>query len=167
VEAIVTAAVLALLMAGAWSWQQAILRSHKKPSVTEPWQQVRERFPMPGSFPQAAQVPPALLEAVVRANPFSSQRRQVPYVPTVSSEGPTAAPAQPARPQFVYKGHILMGAKPRAIVEDLTTKKTHFLQVGQTVARFTVLEVSETRVVLSDPQTHEEVVVSLTPKPRP
>lgn len=113
------------------------------------------------------------LEAVVLANPFSSKRRAAP-VPSDSSEIPAdAAPGTPdAKPQptFVYKGRIALGDRSRAIVEDRTTQKTYFVEVGQEVAGFKVLDMTENRVVLSDLQTRQEVVVSLTssspPAPR-
>jgi hypothetical protein len=68
-----------------------------------------------------------------------------------------------ASPKFVYKGRINVGSRQRAILEDAAARKTYFLEVGQAVAGFKVLDIAENRVVLSDPQTNQEVVVSLSP----
>jgi len=154
-----------LLAAMAWGWTHAIHQRHKSPSVTEPWQHVTERFPISDHFKQAPEIPAAILQAVIRANPFSPQRRLAPVSPTPSAE--IERPPPPPSPQFIYKGRLLMGAKQRAILEEVTSKKTHFLQVGQEVAGFQVLEIADNQVVLKHSQTNEELVVSLTPKARP
>ena len=53
-----------------------------------------------------------------------------------------------------------MGAVRRAIVEDAANKKTYFLQVGQEVAGFKVLDIDESQVILSDLNTQKQMVVS-------
>jgi hypothetical protein len=60
-----------------------------------------------------------------------------------------------------------MGTKQRAVLQDVTSQKTYFLQLGQEVAGFKVLDIAENRVLLSDPHTQEEVVVPITTKPSP
>ena len=54
-----------------------------------------------------------------------------------------------------------MGNQQRAIVEEGASHKTYFLQVGQTVAGFKVLDIGQKQVVLSNLATQEELVVSL------
>jgi len=66
-----------------------------------------------------------------------------------------------AQARTVFERMLATGRGARAIVEEATSGKTHFLEIGQSVAGFKVLDISESRVVLSDPQTGEEVVVSV------
>jgi len=149
-------------MAIAFGWQRATLRNHKTSVQTESWEHVRKQYPVPGGFAQAAEVPEAVFQAIVRANPFSPSRRQPPPGPTTSSQTPQAT-----SPQFVYKGRVLMGTKQRAILEDVRNKKTYFAQLGQEVAGFRVLDIAENRVVLSDLQTRKELVIPLSTKAAP
>ena len=74
------------------------------------------------------------------------------------------APVVSGPPQFIYKGRINLGKKQRAVIEETTAKKTYFLEVGQAVAGFKVLDIQEKQVILSDPQTSKEVAVSLASK---
>ena len=104
-------------------------------------------------------VGPETVEAVVQANPFSPQRRFVPPPTTGGSAGAASPPIDKA--QFLYKGQISVGKRQRAIMENTTTRKTHFLEVGQEVAGFKVLDIAQNQVVLSDLQLHEDVVVPL------
>jgi len=156
------AACLAVLFVGVWGWQQRLQQQLSAPKATEPWQHVREQHPMPASFKPAPDLAPDFLKTVVRANPFSPQRRQTPQEARALEE--PVPIAEPAAPQFLYKGRVMMGAKQRAVLEDLSRKKTHFLQVGQEVAGFKVLDITETQVVLSTPNSQEPLVISLTPK---
>jgi hypothetical protein len=95
-------------------------------------------------------------DAVVRANPFSKTRGELP----ASDQAGAAAAHEDPQPAFVYKGQILMGQRQRAILEDATTKKTHFLEVGQGVAEFKVLDMTEEQVVLSDEKTQTTLAVT-------
>lgn len=65
---------------------------------------------------------------------------------------------------FIYKGRIMLGGMPRAILEEVWSKKTHFLQLGHTVAGFKLVDMTENHVVLSNVKTNESVVVPLTSK---
>ena len=65
----------------------------------------------------------------------------------------------PIIPQFLYKGHVDLGKRQRAIVAETTTGKTYFLEVGQEVAGFKVLDISRTEVVLSDVKTAQQIVI--------
>lgn len=163
-DAVILAMVLVLIAVVAWGWDDTIRHSRKPPSMTAPRDSARERAPVSDQVKQASEVPAALLEAVLRANPFSPQRRQAPVSQQASTEA-EGRPPQPSPPQFIYKGRILMGTKQRAILEEAKSQKTYFLQVGQEVAGFKVLDISETQVVLSDPTSQESLIVSLTPKP--
>ena len=152
-----------LALAGAaWWWRSTALREAPADSTPERWEQVREVYP-----PVADVAPPAIPAAsyaadVVRANPFSPLRRASPAAggPHEASQGGDAASA-PAGPAFRYKGRVALGSRQRAVLEDTRSKKTHFLELGQEVAGFKVLDIDEKRVVLSDVKTHEEVVVSV------
>ena len=148
------AGALAVGLAGVWQWRQGLARQMATPPPAESWQHVRERHPMPAPFKLSVEISEALLRSVVRANPFSPVRRQTAQDTSGDSSAP-ALPAAPPPPKFVFKGRILMGAKQRAVLEDVTTKKTHFLQVGQAVAGFKVLDITETEVVLSLPNTEK------------
>lgn len=161
---VVIAMGAACLVIAAVGWQRHLLHREHAPATTESWQQVRERFPIPAPLSPPNEASAEVLATVLRANPFSPARRQAPQVTTASSTGSTT-PAKPAAAQFIYKGRVLLGTTQRAIVEDVSTKKTYFLQVGQDVAGLKVLDISETQVVLSDPQTSKETVVSIISKP--
>ena len=107
------------------------------------------------------------VEALVRANPFSPQRRLKPPPSGGETGGGSGEPVAAPKPKFFFKGRIDLGKRQRAIVEDTTSHKTYFLEVGQEVAGFKVLDIAENRVVLSDLQTKQEVVVSLSLRESP
>ena len=162
-DTIALAILLACVAAGTWEWQHQVRASRKAPALTEPWKHVREQFPLPAADDEMMVAPELKLEAMVKANPFSAKRREEPPKPAAGgAQGGKAEVKAP--PKFVYKGRVTMGANQRAVVEDLTTKKTHFLQVGQEVAGFRVLDIGETQVVLSSPTSPEPLTLSLTPK---
>jgi hypothetical protein len=164
--ALLTAVFCLFLAALAFGWQRAVSRTVKTAATPSSWERVREQAPMPREFVQTADVPEAVFQAVVRANPFSPQRRRVPLVtPSASSGTPQAPQVLPA--QFVYKGRVLMGRTQRAVLEEVNTKKTSFVEIGQAVEGFTVLDITEIQVILSNPQTHEEVVVPVSSKAKP
>ena len=156
-DTMVTAGLLAVALAGVWSWQQGLHRQLSAPSATEPWQHVRERYPMPAPFNASAALPEPLLRSIIRANPFSSARRQHAQEPGGASGelSGSSTPPPPPPPQFIFKGRILMGTKQRAVLEEAASRKTHFLQVGQEVAGFKVLDIAENQVVLSIPNSQE------------
>jgi hypothetical protein len=160
-DAIIGTVFCAFLMAITFGWQRATLRNHKTSVQTESWEHIREQYPVPAGFAQAAEVPEAVFQAIVRANPFSPARRAPPPGPTTSSGG-SSQPPQATSPQFVYKGRVLMGTTQRAVLEDVRNKKTYFAQLGQEVAGFKVLDIAENRVVLSDLQTRKELVIPLS-----
>jgi hypothetical protein len=128
---------------------------------------VEEQYPMPAELGDAQKLSPEVFEAIMAANPFSSVRRLKPPTDASTPEGGLRVPTAPPAPQFVFKGLIKFGNRQRAILEDVTTRKTYFLEVGQEVAGFKVLDIAENRVVLSDPQTKEEIVVSVASKASP
>ena len=163
-DAMGMAVVAVGIAVGAWHWRSHAVRIAHPPSTEEPWQQVRERYPTPSASDEAAaEVPDALLQGIVKANPFSPERHRANQPPEEATPDAKTEPAV-VPPKFVYKGHLVMGAKQRAIVEDVNTKKTHFLQVGQEVAGFKVLDITEQQVILSDPQSSEPITLTLTPK---
>ena len=151
------------LALGAWQWRQQAVRTVRPPPTEEPWEHVRERYPLPAAFEEPPELPDALLQGIVKANPFSPERRRANQPPEDAGAAATAEP-EAIPPKFANKGHLMMGAKQRAIVEDVNTRKTHFLQVGQDVAGFKVLDITEQQVILSDPQSSEPITLTLTPK---
>ena len=159
-DAVVVALLAWAAAAGAWAWHGHVLQHDRGALPAEPWEQVREKHPMPAPFEIDADGSSALLEAVVKANPFSPERRRVRVV-TADDAQPPPKPPEPKR-QFAFKGRVTMGTAVRAIIEDVNAKKTHFLQVGQEVAGFKVLDIQETRVILSDSKSHEELSLSLS-----
>ncbi|MBI4342891.1 MAG: hypothetical protein HY599_05955 [Candidatus Omnitrophica bacterium] len=156
------ALLMGLAAAAGWWWQSAVFRTPRLEIGAEAWDHVKQAYPIPETFGEVPASSTETLEMLVRANPFSPQRRQVP--PAGGSEVPDGqgTPGHPPKPTLVYKGRINLGQRQRAIMEDLAAKKTYFLEVGQAVAGFKVLDITETQVVLSDPQTSEAVVVPLT-----
>ena len=157
-----------LLAVGTWWWRATVFRSQRVHLPGERWEEVQQSYPLPQETQETQSVSSAIAEAVLQANPFSPKRREAPP-PTDGSEagGAHGEAAAPPPPKFIYKGHINLGKRQRAIVEDVNNHKTHFLEVGQEVVGFKVLDISENRVVLSDLQTNEEVVLSLTATPSP
>ena len=148
---------LVAVMLMVWNWRAAV--SHRQDTEVKPesWAHVKKRYPLVPDLAGAFALSPELVDRVVRANPFSASRRRVQAAEAVQS----AAPSAPPPPRFIYKGRVQLGTRERAVVEEVTAGKTYFLEVGQEVAGFKVLDIAENQVVLSDPQTHEEVAVSL------
>lgn len=166
-SSVTLAAIVAVLAVGAWWWRAAIIQRQPTKLERESWEHVQERYP---SLEHEAVVPslsPEVFDAVVQANPFSPKRRAVAPPAPSGQEGLEVAATKPGKPQFVYKGRIALGSRQRAILEDLSAKKTHFLEVGQEVAGFKVLDIEETRVILSDSRTNEEVVLSIAASSSP
>ncbi|MDP3723257.1 MAG: hypothetical protein Q8R91_07165 [Candidatus Omnitrophota bacterium] len=154
--------LLVLAAAATWWWRSQVFRAHQTALPSEAWERVKEQYPMDGELAPPAQLSEEAIEAVVRAAPFSPTRQ---FVPSPVSSGQEAAqdagPPVPPPPRFTYKGRINLGTRQRAIVEEATTRKTYFLEVGQEVAGFKVLDIDERRVVLSQLATGEELVISL------
>ena len=163
-QAVALVAVSGVLLLASWAWRSAIVRHPAPPPPTESWQHVRDQFPLPKDPEDPQRLSKETVEAVVQSDPFSPDRGKQPVVPggLPGAEGESDPVVQTTT--FAYKGRIALGNRQRAIVEHLQTKKTHFLEVGQEVAGFKLLDIQETLVILSDPQTHEEVIVSLTSK---
>jgi len=159
-DAIFAAIFLLAAAASVWQWQQTTLQRKAEKAGVEPWRHVRERYPMPETFGGADDRAASVLQSIVRANPFSPMRRQAP--PEEHASNQPAAPPPPPPAQFVFKGRVSMGTTQRAVLEDLTTHKTYFLQVGQEVAGFKVLDIEENRVLLSDLHKQEELTIALT-----
>jgi hypothetical protein len=144
-----------------WRWQAGISPADDLSLKAEPWDGVKQRYPAVEEAIRVSPLSVELIETVVSAQPFSPQRRLTPTAqPSAGGEDAVGAP-EPAAPVFRFKGRINVGARQRAIIEETTGGKTHFLEVGQDVAGFKVLDIAENRVVLSDIHTHEELIVSL------
>lgn len=157
------ATVLVVITAMTLWWQIVVFRARAKPSgvTAEAWDEMKEAYPLPHDRTLAPTFSRAMADSVVEANPFSPQRRAVPP-PTPAGSGDGPGPSiEPPRPKFIFKGQITVGKQLRGIVEDATTGKTLFLEVGQEVAGFKVLDISQRQVVLWDIQTQENVVVTL------
>ena len=160
---LVLAVSLAAVAVAIWRWHESIVRAHRAAVTGESWDHVKSDYPLlPPTPPSPPSLSSELMDAIVQANPFSPQRRLAALPHEGASPGSSESVGAPATPQFLYKGRIMLGKRQRAIVEETTARKTYFLEVGQAVAGFKVLDIGENRVVLSDPQTNKEVVVSLT-----
>ncbi len=161
-------AVCCLLMLGAvWVWRGSVFRAQRMEVRSESWERLKEDYPIPEAGGARAQLSAEALDGTIQANPFSSERRLKPPPPDAGGAGEEGGVALPPASKFVYKGQIKLGARVRAIVEDLSAKKTFFLEVGQEVAGCKVLDIAENRVLLSDLKTNEEIVVSLTSATNP
>ena len=155
------AAALVGAAAGSWRWWQGgAARAPQATAPTNSSEDIQQRYPMPEELPELKSLSRELVETVIQANPFSSKRRTAPP-PSEEVLAATQVRKEPPRPQFVYKGRVQLGERERAILEDTTTSKTHFLEVGQEVAGFKVLDIAENRVVLSDPASQEDLVLSI------
>jgi len=163
-DTMVMTVLLTFLAAGAWKWRTAVRDQGSPPVITESWQHVEQDFPMPTAMLQPSDTSREALEALVKADPFSQQRRQSASAAEAGQAPGSRPPVQKPAAQFVYKGRILMGTRQRAVVEDLTSKKTHFLEIGQEIEGFKVLDITETQVVLSKPNSQDSLVLSLTAK---
>ncbi len=164
---IAVAILLAVLTLGVWSWQRSVFHSRQADVKADPWKKVESDYPITQELPAVSRVSAETVDAVIRANPFSPARRAV-SPPSGGEPGAGgAAVRQPDAAKFVYKGRINLGNRQRAIVEDSAAHKTYFLEVGQAVAGFKVLDIAENRVVLLDSSTNEEVVVSVARPPNP
>jgi len=164
----VAGACLLLTVAAGW-WRASLLRSAPANGAPERWEHVREAYPPVANIAPPVAVLGGYAADVIQANPFSSQRRMAPPAEATGAAGRGAGsgPAVPAGPEFRYKGRVALGTRERAVLEDLRSKKTHFLEVGQEVAGFKVLDIDEKRVILSEVKTQKEVVVSLAATERP
>ena len=163
------AVCVALIAAGAWRWQVGVFRSVRSdPHLkADAWEHVKTQYPMPLEPSPPPALSTELFEAVVNANPFSPQRGTAGHPAAPEAGGAGGGAAAPASPKFVYKGRINVGSHQRAILEDTAAHKTYFLEVGQAVAGFKVLDIAEKQVVLSDPQAQQELVVPLASKSGP
>lgn len=161
VESMVLAGVLAGVSLAAWQWQRTLHARQPSSVLTERWEHVRELFPPPEPFRIPSETTAETWQGLLRANPFSRARR---HVPPAAAEAPTGAPEEPLPPQFVFKGRVSMGTKQRGILEDRRQKKSHFVQVGQDVLGFRVVEIAEDHIVLSDLKTNERVDIPLASK---
>ena len=163
------AVCLAVVAAGAWRWQTSVFQSrHSDQHLhADAWEPVKTQYPMPPDPTPTPALSTELVDTVVSAHPFSPQRRAA-GLPGAPAEGGSGGGAvEPASPKFVYKGRINVGSRQRAILEDTAGRKTYFLEVGQAVAGFKVLDIAENQVVLSDPQVQQELIVPLASKSGP
>ena len=161
-SSMVVAVAVVAITAGTWWWQEAVFRAQRVEVPLEAWQHVKDDYPLSPDAQEPPMRSSKAAEETIHANPFSPKRRQQPPKSEGEGAADAARTAQPPPPKFVYKGHINLGQHPRAIVEDTVNHKTYFLEVGQEVTGFKVLDITENRVVLSTLQTKEEIVVSLS-----
>lgn len=157
---IVMATCIVLVAATTW-WWQANLPSTESRTERGLWREAKKRYPTPASV-EFVSLSPEMLQGIITGNPFSPDRGRV-TPQGGSSENVTQQipkPVEPKEPVFIYKGSVKLGARLRAIVEDVEIGKTHFLEVGQEVAGYKVLDIAENRVVLSHPKTQENIEVT-------
>lgn len=155
---------LGLLTMAVWWWQQRVVHTRPAEIKDEAWVRVKEAYPLPAELTASTFASTGSVEAIIRTNPFSSKRRTVASPSGGAQDDGMGGGASepPPKPQFIYKGRINVGSHQRAIVEDTTSHKTYFLEVGQEVAGFKVLDIAENRVLLSDLKTHNDVVVAIS-----
>jgi len=159
----VSLAMLAgLLVGGAAWWRIRVLRAPSTEVTEESWHHVQDMYPTVQDAADGVTLSTELIKEVVRANPFTPERRLVPPPERTETAGGVVGSGPAPGPMFAYKGRVNLGARQRAIIEHLATHKTYFLEVGQEVAGFKLLDIQESQVVLSEPQTHEAVAVTLT-----
>ncbi|MBI3011359.1 MAG: hypothetical protein HYY58_02570 [Candidatus Omnitrophica bacterium] len=164
---VVLAFVLVAVTAASWGWQRGIFRAAPVEVREEAWERVKDEYPLANDNQPPASFSSETAETVARANPFSPTRRVVPRsVPEGTQDGWEEA-GEFLTPRFIYRGQIRVGQNQRAIMEDAATKKTHFLEVGQEVTGFKVLDIAQHQVVLWDFKTQEKVVVSLVTSTSP
>lgn len=162
---LVVAVLLASAMVAAWWWRATLGRGSRLELPRELWERVKEDYPLDDHTSSARLLPHELAQLVLRASPFDAQRRAIAPAAANALPAEDAGQPVPAGPAFAFKGRIQMGTRQRAILEDRRSHKTHFLEVGQEVAGFKVLDIAQDRVLLSDPQTNAEITVSLTASP--
>ncbi len=157
------AGMMVVIAAAASWWRLSLLHAPSAAVPRDRWERVQQEYPLPPDEMPTVTGAAEVAESLVAANPFSPERRRVPpQQPGEAGAGEASTPSTPPPPKFAYKGRVRLGARQRAVVEETVAHKTYFLEVGQEVAGFKVLDIDEKRVLLSDLQTHEEVVVSLT-----
>ena len=160
--AVVLACCLAGVVAGAWYWRGGVFNAPRVEVMEDAWDHVPDEYPLLASEPQLPAADPDLAGRIVSSNPFSPDRRPVAMLdPDDTAGSGEAEEVVPPSPQFTYKGQVHLGTRQRAIVEDTVAGKTYFLEVGQEVAEFKVLDIGENQVVLSNIQSSEDIVVSL------
>lgn len=156
---VLVAAGITMVAATTW-WWQANLPSDDPVVDIATWHEAKKRYPSPKSI-EFTTLPPEMLQGIILGNLFSPDRGLV--ITQEGSQGNTdqqaTEPAEPKEPIFIYKGNVKLGSRLRAIVEDVGIGKTYFLEVGQEVAGYKVLDIAENRVVLSHPKTNEEIEV--------
>ena len=160
-SAIGLAVLAALAAGGSWWWHGTVFRAPRVEIGGENWDPVKQAYPLPATSGEMPEGSTAALETILQENPFSAERHPASSGGSEAPDG-QAEPAQPDKPAFLYKGRINMGQRQRAIMEDPAAKKTYFLEVGQVVATFKVLDITESQVLLSDTESSETVVVPLT-----
>jgi len=154
------AVALAVVAAATVRWRSRAVHIPRLGGMGEPWEHIKDDYPLLAEPSEPPELSATVFDAVLHANPFSPTRRPVDAADGENqplAEGPAAS--APITPEFLYKGHIDLGKRQRAIVEETTTGKTYFLEVGQEVAGFKVLDISQTSVVLSDLKTAQQIVI--------
>ncbi len=160
--------LLAIVAVLAWWWRATLLQTqHPTEARGEAWEHVKAEYPIPPEPAEAPTISTEQVDSILRANPFSQKRRLAPPSASSGASGDTEKVTEPPKPAFVYKGRVVLGTRQRAIVEETSMHKTYFLEVGQEVAGFKVLDIFENRVVLSDSHTNEQIVVSLSTSASP
>lgn len=155
------AVFLSVIAIGAWGWQKTVADSHSLEVKPEAWEQVKKHFPIPEELGATPKIASQSLEQIITANPFSPMRRQK---PTESSTDVSQKVPEPPKAKLIYKGRVVLGNRQRAILEDETTRKTHFLEIGQIVSGFKLLDIAEDQVIVSEESTGQSTILTLTSK---
>lgn len=95
---------------------------------------------------------PALMERSIFFRPVSEAREES------GKEIISLKEEEPAKPVFVYKGRMMLGAKVIVIIEDKNTGKSFSVKEGDVTAGFTVLSIGEKEIRLRK-NDGEEVLI--------
>lgn len=146
-------------LAGAWWWRVGLSDAAMIELPVQSWKAAESRYPMPEEAPMEDGLTQEVLSGIVEANPFSPQRRHVPEPAATIRALPTASQTVEEQVMLRFKGLIQLGTRKRAIIENSGDQKTHFLEVGQQVAGYKLLDITESQVLLSHVSTGEEVTL--------
>jgi len=144
---------------GSWWWRGNLSDAATVELPVQSWKEAESRYPFPEEVSLADGLTQEVLSELVESNPFSPLRRHVPEPAGTVRAAPVPSGGADQQVLLQFKGLIQLGERQRAIVEDVGAKKAHFLEVGQEVAGYKLLDITESRVLLSDVSTGEEVTL--------
>lgn len=151
---LVISSVVSAWAAGRWvqAQQEALRRLPRPPATATVAERPFESLDLTELRLDTEATGPVMLPT----DPFSPARVPSPS-PEAGNEGqPTGFPPAPPKPQWLYKGAMTLGGQRRAVIEDVKSGDTKFVQVGDALGELKVLDIIEDRVVLSNPNRPQE-----------